>query len=61
MPEAYFKKMQKLYPEEKLFAAKIERQNGMMSYGRELEAKMLSDCEKLLLNYIPDDIYFPCK
>lgn len=61
LPEAFFRKMQKLYPQEKLFAARISRDNGMMSYGKELEAKMLSDCENLLLNYISENIYYPCK
>lgn len=61
LPDPFFRKMQKLFPEEKLFAAKIKKTNGMVSYGIDLEEKMITDCEKLLLNYIPDNIYHPCK
>ena len=61
LPEPFYRKMQRLYPEEKLFAARLEKQNGMVSYGETLEQKMLHDCETLLMNYIPNDIYFPCK
>lgn len=61
LPEPFYRKMQKLYPEEKLFAAKISRDQGMVSYGKDLEEKMLSDCESLLLDYIPETIYYPCK
>jgi hypothetical protein len=52
--------MQKLYPNEKLFAARLTRRDGMASYSHELENKMVSQCERLLLDYIPEHIYFPC-
>lgn len=60
LPEAYFKKMHKLYPDEKLFASPLHQQNGMVSYQNELEQEMLSYCTKTLLNYIPIDKFFPC-
>lgn len=61
LPDPFYRKMQKHFPDEKLFAAKIQKINGMVSYGVDVEAKMLSDCEQLLLDYIPEKIYFPCK
>ena len=61
LPDPFYRKMQKLFPEEKLFAAKITKSDGMVSYGSDLESKMLTDCEQLLLDYIPENIYFPCK
>ena len=60
LPRPFFETMWKLYPEEKLFAAKLEKQGDMISYQKQLETRMLRDCEELLLQYISSDIYFPC-
>jgi spore photoproduct lyase len=60
LPETYFRNMQRLYPAEKLFAAKIVQRDGMSGYAQDIEKTMVSDCEKLLLNHIPAKIYFPC-
>ena len=61
LPEAYFKKVHKLYPEEKLFAGPLENQRGMMSYRSELEQEMMQYCSEQLLNYIPESLFFPCQ
>ncbi len=60
LPEQYFKKIRKLYPEEKLFAGPLENCNGMVSYKSQLEKQMLDFCTNEVLNYIPDDKFFPC-
>lgn len=60
LPEKYFKKIHKLYPEEKLFASPLSGQQGMISYKSELEQQMLSYCSELLLSYIPKEKFFPC-
>lgn len=60
LPESFYRNMQRLYPNEKLFAARIAQRQGMASYSDELEKKMVTECENLLLSYIPDKIYFPC-
>ncbi|WP_349432015.1 spore photoproduct lyase family protein [Methylomarinum sp. Ch1-1] len=60
LPEKYFKKMHKLYPQEKLFASPLQTQQGMTSYRAELEQEMMQTCGELLLNYIPADKFFPC-
>jgi spore photoproduct lyase len=60
LPESYFKKIHKLYPEEKLFASPLTQQNGMVSYQTELEAEMMRYCSELLLTYIPEEKFFPC-
>jgi spore photoproduct lyase len=61
LPESYFKKIHKLYPEEKLFAAALQQQNGMVSYTAELEQEMMRYCAELLLSYIPAEKFFPCR
>lgn len=61
LPEAYFKKVHKLYPEEKLFAGPLVNQHGQMSYRPELEREMMHYCRELLLDYIPENRFFPCQ
>jgi spore photoproduct lyase len=60
LPEKYFKKIHKLYPQEKLFASPLETKNKMTSYKADLEQDMLHYCSELLLNYIPQSKFFPC-
>ena len=60
MPEKFFKNMVKLYPDEKLFAARLEDNEGMVSYEKNIETDMLAYCENELLKYIRKEIYFPC-
>jgi len=60
LPEAFYRNMQKLYPDEQLFAAKMEHRDGMVSYLAEVEINLISNCEALLLQHIPEKIYYPC-
>jgi len=60
LPENYFKKMHKLYPEEKLFASPMTNQKGMMSYPQGLERELMDYCTEQLLRYIPAPTLFPC-
>lgn len=60
LPENFFKKVHKLYPEEKLFAGPLVSQQGMVSYQQELEQEMMRYCTEQLLTYIPVDKFFPC-
>jgi len=60
LPEQYFKKIHKLYPDEKLFAGPIHIAGGMASYQTELEQEMLSTCTERLLKFIPPSRFFPC-
>lgn len=60
LPEPYFKKMHKLYPEEKLFASPLATSNGKLSYKTELERAMMDYCSEQLLRFIPAEKLFPC-
>ena len=60
LPEQYFKKIHKLYPDEKLFASPLQTATGMVSYRGDLEQAMLNDCTAMLLEYIPHSKLFPC-
>ncbi|QPK63000.1 DNA photolyase [Methylomonas sp. LL1] len=60
LPEQYFKKIHKLYPDEKLFASPLQTASGMVSYRADLEGAMMADCTAMLLEYIPRTKFFPC-
>jgi spore photoproduct lyase len=60
LPESYYKKIHKLYPDEKLFASPLETQGGMVSYRQELEQQMLEFCTAQLMHHIPTSKFFPC-
>jgi spore photoproduct lyase len=60
LPENFFKKVHKLYPEEKLFAGPLIAQQGMVSYKQELERDMMRYCTEQILTYIPAAKFFPC-
>ncbi len=60
LPESYFKKIHKLYPEERLFVSPLENQQGMVSYQQDLEQEMMGYCTEQLLSYIPKSVFFPC-
>jgi spore photoproduct lyase len=60
LPENFFKKIQRLYPEEKLFAGPFESQRKMVSYQAEIEQEMMTFCSELLAGYVSQDKFFPC-
>ena len=61
MPTKFFKKMDKLYPNEQLFAGKLEKRGGTIAYEADLEKERLLSCERLLLERIPEQLLFSCK
>jgi len=60
LPDHFFKKIHKLYPDERLFAGPLQSASGMVSYRNELEQAMMADCTKMLLQYISKEQFFPC-
>lgn len=60
LPKGYFKTLHRLYPDEHLFAAPLEQNDGMISYRQDLEMEMKDYCHGALLTHISPEIYFPC-
>ena len=60
LPEKYFKKVHKLFPDEKLFVSPLENNQGIISYKEALEQEMTHFCTEQLLRYIPKELFFPC-
>ena len=61
MPTTFFKKIEKLYPEEKLFAGRLENRSGTLAYRQEIEKERKGTCLKLLLTHIDRDKLFNCE
>ncbi|MBK8814711.1 MAG: DNA photolyase [Methylococcaceae bacterium] len=60
LPDNYFKKMQKLYPDETIFASPLESRNGMISYRQSLESELMNYTTEQVLTHIPASKFFPC-
>lgn len=60
LPEKYFKKMHKLYPDARLFASPLVNTQGLISYRADLERELLDFCSATLLRYISEEQFFPC-
>ena len=61
MPSGFFKKIEKLYPEEPLLAGSWEKKDGMIAYQQEIESELKSNAQKLILNYLPESKLFSCE
>lgn len=60
LPDRFYRTLQKLYPEEKLFAGPLESTHGTVSYRSSLEAELSQFCTEALLHYTPEEKLFPC-
>ena len=60
LPKDYFRKLEKLYPDEKLLSSPLSEQENMISYPAELRNDMLDYCKKIITQYIPIEKFFPC-
>ncbi len=61
LPEKYFKKLNRLYPEDRLFAAPVQTTQGLTAYRQDIEQDMMQYCSEKILTYIPADTFFPCQ
>ena len=61
VPVSYFKKMEKLYPEEPLFAGKFEKRGNFTGYRQEIEQDRSAFCQDELLKRIPKEKLFQCE
>ena len=59
-PLSYFRKMRKLYPEEKLFAGLME-EKATVSYQKDIELELQEFCGIELKQFVPESIIFPCR
>ena len=61
LPAPYFRRVSRLYPEERLFAGSFTGEGGMVSYPRHLEADMVGFCSEEILAHVPREAFYPCR
>ena len=60
LPRGFFRTMQRLYPEERLFAGPLVDRQALVGYRPDLEARLRGFCTEELLRYIPRSVFYPC-
>ena len=60
LPDPFFKRMEKLYPDEPLFASNLEKRGRSVSYPKDIENQRIQTCNELLLEYLPNQKLFHC-
>lgn len=61
LPKSFFRTMFRLYPDEVLFSSPMQEKQGMISYRQTIHDEMLYFCRDELLQYIPEEIFYPCE
>jgi spore photoproduct lyase len=61
LPKNNFRQINKLYPDEPLFAQNLALNDGIVGYPLTLENEMMRYCEQQLLQHIPAHCYHPCE
>jgi spore photoproduct lyase len=60
LPKDYFRKLEKLYPEERLFSSPLEEEDNSISYPANIRNEMLEFCKDIILQHIANEKFFPC-
>lgn len=60
LPKDYFRKLEKLYPDEKLFASPFAEEDNNIGYPANIRNDMLEFCSDIITKHIPDHKFFPC-
>lgn len=61
LPEPFFKRIEKLYPKEAIFAGNMEKRGKSISYRREIEHERINTCKKLIVERLPPHKLFLCE
>jgi len=60
LPKDYFRKLVKLYPDDKLFSSPLVEVNNNIGYATEIRDEMLEFCKDIITQHIPTEKFFPC-
>jgi DNA repair photolyase len=58
LPRDFFQRMEREYPEERLFAGNLEERHGMVTYSSSVDEALLDLCRTELPRYVPRDRLF---
>ncbi len=60
LPKPYFRKLEKLYPDDFLLASPVEEEDKQIGYPANIRDNMLNFAADQITNYIPEKKFFPC-
>ena len=60
LPKDFFRKLEKLYPDELLLASPLSEEDNMICYPENLRNDMLKFCEEIIKQHVPVEKFFPC-
>jgi len=60
LPKDYLRKLEKLYPDEKLFSSPLAEENNNIGYPLEIREAMLDFCANIITQHVPENKFFPC-
>jgi spore photoproduct lyase len=60
LPKEYFRKLEKLYPDDKLFSSPLAEEANTIGYPEEIRNNMLTFCKDIITQHIPAEKFFPC-
>ena len=61
MPKGFYKKIEKQYPKEALFAGGFHTENGYTGYLKETETRLKQKCKNLLTNWTSSQKIYTCQ
>lgn len=59
-PKAMYRRIVKMYPEEKLFSTSLPEKSGMVAYKKEIEDEMANFCRGMFAKFVSKAIVFQC-
>jgi spore photoproduct lyase len=59
LPKSFFKRLLRMYPDEKLFAAPIEEIGDLVTYKASLHDELFGQCSQMILEHIPAEKFYP--
>lgn len=60
MPNSFYKRIERQYPEEPLFAGNFKSENGYIAYREKTETELMEKCSKFLRQWVNPEKIFKC-
>ena len=61
LPRDYFRRIERLYPDEKLFSSPLVEADRMVGYRADIRAELLDFCRTQIMRHVPAEKFFPCE
>ncbi len=61
LPKDYFRKIERLYPDEKLFSSPLAEEDRMVGYSTDIRNELLDFCKEQIMRHVPVEKIFLCE